>query len=48
MIDFEKLGKVWGDNFALIGYGVLSTLILSIFGTICGLILGIFLAYGKQ
>ena len=48
MIDFEKLGKVWGDNFALIGYGVLSTLILSIFGTICGLILGIFLAYGKN
>ena len=48
MIDFEKLGKVWGDNFSLIGYGVLSTLILSIFGTICGLILGIFLAYGKN
>ena len=48
MIDFEKLGKLWGENFALIGYGALSTLILSILGTLFGLILGIFLAYGKN
>ena len=48
MIDFEKLWKLWGENFSLIGYGILSTIILSLFGTIFGLILGIFLAYGKN
>jgi len=48
MVDFGKLFKVWGENFAIIGYGVLSTVILAIFGTVIGLVLGILLAYGKN
>ena len=48
MIDFERIIQIlhdWGD---LIVAGILSTLILSIVGTVVGLFLGIPLAYGKR
>lgn len=48
MIDFGKLFNLWGENAAVIGYGILSTIILSVVGTLVGLVLGIFLAYGKN
>lgn len=48
MINFERIGDILNNYSYLIGYGILSTLILSIFGTFVGLILGIFLAYGKN
>ena len=47
MIRFEAFLEIlnnWGD---LIWAGVFSTLILSIFGTVVGLLLGVPLAYGK-
>lgn len=47
MIDFERIANILNNYSYLIGYGILSTLVLSLFGTIVGLILGIFLAYGK-
>ena len=36
------------DNFDLIGAGILDTIILAVFGTGVGLVLGIFIAYGKN
>lgn len=48
MIDFGKLFNLWGENVTVIGYGILSTIILSVVGTLVGLVLGIFLAYGKN
>lgn len=50
MIDFNKvIGIFTKDNNArLIVAGIISTLILSIFGTVVGLFLGVFLAYGKN
>ena len=48
MIKFDQVARILTDYGYLIGYGILSTLILSIFGTFVGLILGIFLAYGKN
>ena len=36
------------ENFALIGAGIVDTIILAVFGTGVGLILGIFIAYGKN
>lgn len=47
MINFNRLFKTLSENFDFIGYGILSTIILAVFGTVIGLILGIFLAYGK-
>ena len=48
MFSFEKIGNILSNNSELIFAGVMSTLILSIFGTGVGLILGIFIAYGKN
>ena len=48
MFSFEKIGNILTNNSELIFAGILSTLILSIFGTVVGLILGIFIAYGKN
>lgn len=48
MINFEKMFEILGENGSMIFYGTLSTLILAIFGTGVGLLLGIFLAYGKN
>lgn len=47
MFSFDKTFRIIAENYNWIGYGILSTLILAIFGTVVGLILGIFLAYGK-
>lgn len=46
--NFEKIFSIVSNNAKMIGYGILSTLILAIFGTGVGLLLGIFLAYGKN
>ena len=48
MFSFEKIGDIFASNSELIIAGILSTLILSIVGTGVGLILGIFIAYGKN
>ena len=48
MFSFQKIGDILANNSELIIAGILSTLILSIFGTGVGLILGIFIAYGKN
>ena len=48
MFDFGKMFEILGENGSMILYGTISTLILSIFGTGVGLLLGIFLAYGKN
>ena len=37
---------IW-ENVNYIGYGIISTIILALFGTGVGLIIGIFIAYGK-
>ena len=48
MISFEKLLRVFNENIDYIFYGLLTTLLLAVIGTVVGLILGIFLAYGKK
>ena len=48
MFDFGKMFEILGENGSMILYGSISTLILAIFGTGVGLLLGIFLAYGKN
>ena len=48
MIDFSKIGDIFVNNAWLLLAGVISTLILSIFGTVVGLLLGVFIAYGKN
>ena len=48
MFNFDKIGKIISEQSDIIWAGIFSTLILSIFGTFVGLILGIFLAYGKK
>ena len=48
MINFDRVGLILRENWNWILYGITSTLILAIFGTFIGLILGIFLAYGKN
>ena len=48
MFSFQKIGEILVNNSELILAGILSTLILSIFGTVVGLVLGVFIAYGKN
>ena len=48
MFSFQKIGDILANNSELIFAGILSTLLLSIFGTVVGLILGVFIAYGKN
>lgn len=48
MFSFDKLAKIFDGNLKWIFSGVLSTIILAVFGTVVGLIIGIFLAYGKN
>ena len=48
MFSFNKIFDILTNNSELIIAGILSTLILSIFGTVVGLLLGIFIAYGKN
>lgn len=48
MFDLSKLTAIIVDNQALIIAGVLSTIILAVFGTVVGLLIGIFIAYGKN
>lgn len=48
MFSWEKIGKIFSENQELIWCGIATTLILSLVGTFVGLILGIFLAYGKN
>ncbi|MGM9873850.1 MAG: amino acid ABC transporter permease [Bacilli bacterium] len=49
MIDFDRIAKILiGDNLLMIIYGTFSTIILAVFGTFVGLLLGILIAYGKN
>ena len=48
MFSFQKIGDILANNSELIFAGIISTLILSVFGTVVGLILGVFIAYGKN
>lgn len=48
MFSFEKLFRVFYENIELILSGLVTTLLLAVIGTVVGLILGIFLAYGKN
>ena len=48
MFSFETIGNIITDYWEYILYGIATTLILAIFGTVVGLILGIFVAYGKN
>ena len=45
---FNDIGYLLENYFHMFVYGLLSTLILAIFGTVVGLLLGIFLAFGKN
>lgn len=49
-MDFDRIfgSDKAAQYFAWLGYGLISTIILAVFGTIVGLVLGIFLAYGKN
>lgn len=44
---FEDIGWLLANRGAYFGWGILSTIVLSLFGTIIGLLLGMFLAVGK-
>ena len=44
----QNIWTLFTENFALIGAGIVDTIILAVFGTGVGLILGIFIAYGKN
>lgn len=48
MIDFSKIGGIFTNNYKLLIAGTISTIILAVFGTVVGLFLGIFIAYGKN
>ena len=48
MLDLGKVGRIFIENQELIWAGTATTIILSLVGTFVGLILGIFLAYGKN
>ena len=48
MFNLERAWEIFVNNLNLIGAGIVDTIILAIFGTGVGLILGIFLAYGKN
>lgn len=48
MFSFERFFGIFANYYDLILYSLCTTLILAIFGTVVGLILGIFLAYGKN
>ena len=45
---FQQIGYLFQNSWQLYLYGIVSTIVLSIFGTIVGLFLGIFLALGEQ
>ena len=49
-MDFGKLfnSSDFSSYLAWLGYGLISTIILAVFGTVVGLVLGVFLAYGKN
>ncbi len=44
----QNIWTLFINNFELIGAGIVDTIILAVFGTGIGLILGIFIAYGKN
>ena len=46
-MNFDRLGRILAENQEFIWAGICSTIILSVFGTIVGLFLGVFIAYGK-
>ncbi len=48
MFSFQRIWEILVSNQELIIAGIISTVILSVFGTIVGLILGVFIAYGKN
>lgn len=48
MFDFGRAWNLIADNYQLIIAGIVDTIILAVVGTLVGLILGIFLAYGKN
>lgn len=48
MLNFEKAFNILRENYYFIIGGVITTILLAIIGTVVGLILGIFLAYGKN
>jgi len=50
MFDFDKIAAFFtkDNNGRLIVAGIISTIILSLFGTFVGLFLGVFIAYGKN
>ena len=45
---FEDIGYLITNYYQFFLYGLLSTIILSVFGTVVGLFLGIFIALGKR
>ena len=45
---FNDIGYLFANSWQLYLYGVASTLILSIFGTVVGLLIGVFLAFGRD
>ena len=49
-MDFGKLfnSSDFSSYLGWLGYGLISTIILAVFGTVVGLVLGVFLAYGKN
>ena len=48
MFDFGRARNLIVENYELIIAGIVDTIILAVVGTLVGLILGVFLAYGKN
>lgn len=48
MFDFGRVGKLFSEFGEKLLAGLISTIILAVFGTVVGLLLGIFVAYGKN
>ena len=48
MFNFARIGDIFSQFGELIFAGLISTIILSLFGTFVGLLLGVFIAYGKN
>ena len=48
MFNFDRIGDIFDQFGELIFAGLISTIILSLFGTFVGLVLGVFIAYGKN
>ena len=48
MFNFDRVGRLFSEFGEKLLAGLISTIILAVFGTVVGLLLGVFVAYGKN